>query len=186
MKHTSNDLRVRRTLKLIRDAFYEMVLENNYNEISITDLAEKATINRKTFYLHYSSLDDLIQEIEQEIADEILDIISEDIENLDIKGCIGAFYRYLDNSNRVQKKLFCDTSYHIFDEGVMDLILDSDKISSLFDKTAHPEIVRTYSLSITYIYRDWVTGESNTSLDELIDYASQLVTYGYSGIIPQK
>ena len=55
MKHTSNDLRVRRTLKSIRLAFYEMVLTHNYEDISITELAERATINRKTFYLHLLS-----------------------------------------------------------------------------------------------------------------------------------
>ena len=55
MEHTSKDLRVRRTLKAIRSAFYELVLTKNYSDISITELTDLAEINRKTFYLHYSS-----------------------------------------------------------------------------------------------------------------------------------
>ena len=60
MEHTSKDLRVRRTLKAIRYAFYKLVLEKNYSDISITELTERAEINRKTFYLHYSSLEDFL------------------------------------------------------------------------------------------------------------------------------
>ena len=72
MEHTSKDLRVRRTLKAIRSAFYELVLTKNYSDISITELTDLAEINRKTFYLHYSSLEDLVKEVEQEIVDHIL------------------------------------------------------------------------------------------------------------------
>ena len=61
MRERSKDLRVRRTLTSIRKSFYELVLEKNYNEISITELTDRAGINRKTFYLHYSSLDDLVK-----------------------------------------------------------------------------------------------------------------------------
>ena len=49
MEHTSKDLRVRRTLKVIRSAFYELVLTKNYSDISITeltDLAEQTTKER--------------------------------------------------------------------------------------------------------------------------------------------
>ena len=71
MRERSKDLRVRRTLTAVRKAFNDLVLTRNYNEISITDLTDKAGINRKTFYLHYSSLDDLVSEIEEEMAKEI-------------------------------------------------------------------------------------------------------------------
>ncbi len=65
MKHTSKDLRVRRTLRSIRQAFYTLIMEKSFSEISITELTELAEVNRKTFYLHYTSLDDLIQEIDR-------------------------------------------------------------------------------------------------------------------------
>ena len=70
MRERSKDLRVRRTLTAIRKSFNELVLARDYREISITDLTERAGINRKTFYLHYTSLDDLIDEIEEEVSEE--------------------------------------------------------------------------------------------------------------------
>lgn len=91
MEHTSKDLRVRRTLKAIRSAFYELVLTKNYSDISITELTDLAEINRKTFYLHYSSLDDLVKEVEQEIVDHILQNVRMSAEQMDVAGCVDNF-----------------------------------------------------------------------------------------------
>ena len=123
MEHTSKDLRVRRTLKAIRKAFYELVLEKSYSDISITELTERAEINRKTFYLHYSSLDDLIHEVEQETVEHILKNIHLSAENLDVAGCVSTFYHYLDECDDVQQKLLCDSHYHFFYEDVTDAVL---------------------------------------------------------------
>lgn len=183
MEHTSKDLRVRRTLKAIRNAFYELVLEKNYSDISITELTEKAEINRKTFYLHYSSLEDLLKEVEQEVTDNILENIHRSAENLDMPGCVSIFYHYLDECDEVQQKLLCDTHYHFFYEDVTNAVLQSSAFSNFFKLTKHPDIVRSYSICITYIYRDWFKHNRPIPLDELIDYASTIVLSGYQGVV---
>ncbi len=62
------DLRARRTRAFIRKAFEEMICEMDYEQISIKELTKRANINRKTFYLHYNSLDDLLREMQNELA----------------------------------------------------------------------------------------------------------------------
>ena len=42
------------------DAFGELIAEQSIDTISISALARKANIDRKTFYLHYSSINDLV------------------------------------------------------------------------------------------------------------------------------
>ena len=54
------DLRIRRTLESIRRAFEELMLEKDYEKITVTELAQRAMINKKTFYTYYPSLDDLL------------------------------------------------------------------------------------------------------------------------------
>lgn len=183
MEHTSKDLRVRRTLKAIRYAFYKLVLEKDYSDISITELTERAEINRKTFYLHYSSLEDLVQEVEQEIAESILENIHFSAEKLDVAGCVSTFYHYLDDCSEVQQKLLCDSHYLFFYEDVTNVVLQSDAFATFFSLTEHPDIVRSFSISITYIYRDWLKNGRKIPLDDLIDYASKLITSGYSGVV---
>lgn len=58
------DLRVRKTKQAIRNAFKEMICEMDLNEITIKELTLRAQINRKTFYLHYQCLDDVMTELE--------------------------------------------------------------------------------------------------------------------------
>lgn len=183
MRERSKDLRVRRTIASIRKAFYELVLKKNFSDISITELTDLAGINRKTFYLHYSSLDDLVVEIEEEIVDEILEKVGKNAESLDLAGCIGNFYKYLESCNEVQQKLLCDSHYSFFYEAVTDAVLQSKAFSKFFDMTDYPSIVRSYTISITFIYRDWAKNGKPLDLETLIKEASLIVENGYAGII---
>ena len=186
MEHTSKDLRVRRTLKAIRSAFYELGLTKDYSDISITELTDRAEINRKTFYLHYSSLEDLVKEVEQEIVENILENVRLSAEQLDVEGCVDTFYHYLDECDEVQQKLLCDTHYYFFYEDVTDAVLKSSSFSKFFEKTKHPDIVRSYSICITFIYRNWLKSGRPIPLDELIEYANMIIAKGYSGIIEKE
>ena len=60
------DRRVIRTKKAVRSAFAELLSEKDYNDITVTDIAERADINRKTFYNYYRNTEDLVKDIENE------------------------------------------------------------------------------------------------------------------------
>lgn len=53
------DLRVQKTKEAIEHAFVELIEQNGYAGVSITDIALRARISRNTFYLHYRSKEDL-------------------------------------------------------------------------------------------------------------------------------
>ena len=186
MRERSKDLRVRRTITGIRKSFFELVLEKNYNEISITELTDRAGINRKTFYLHYSSLDDLVSEVEEEIIDEILEAIGDAAQNFDLKGCITSFYKYLESRNPVQQKLLCDDHYSFFYEAVTDAVLKSKPFVKFFEIVDYPTIVRSYTICITFIYRDWLRSGKKIPFEELTKQACLIIENGYSGIIKKK
>src|ERR1700732_5111563 len=46
------DPRVRRTRQLLLQAFFELLSTKDFAAISVQDIAEKATVNRATFYDH--------------------------------------------------------------------------------------------------------------------------------------
>ena len=58
------DLRFIKNENLIQKTFREMIAETEYSRITIKELTERAQINRKTFYLHYPSLDHLLTELQ--------------------------------------------------------------------------------------------------------------------------
>ena len=59
------DRRKRKTRNSIRKAFNELLLKKEYNTITITEIATTADIDRKTFYLHYNSIDDILKEFQK-------------------------------------------------------------------------------------------------------------------------
>ena len=63
----SEDLRVIKTKEYIKNAFLELLKEKNYAKVSVKDIASLASINRNTFYLHYSSKDDLVSSLVNEV-----------------------------------------------------------------------------------------------------------------------
>jgi len=48
------DPRVKRTRKLLKDAFVELLGEKRFADVTVLDIAERATVNRATFYAHYA------------------------------------------------------------------------------------------------------------------------------------
>jgi AcrR family transcriptional regulator len=60
------DPRVTRTQKLVRDALKSLLAEKSFEAISVQDIAERATVNRATFYSHFTDkfalLDAIIRE----------------------------------------------------------------------------------------------------------------------------
>lgn len=57
------DRRVRRTKKLLGDALIALTLEKEYEKITIQEITDRADIGYRTFFRHYSSKDELLQEI---------------------------------------------------------------------------------------------------------------------------
>ena len=58
------DRRVVKTKHAIFKAFVELLNEKDINQITITDVAKRANINRKTFYNYYSDAYEVMEEIE--------------------------------------------------------------------------------------------------------------------------
>ena len=49
------DIRVVRTRKALREALIDLLQDAPYELVQVTEIAQKALINRVTFYNHYAS-----------------------------------------------------------------------------------------------------------------------------------
>src|ERR1700753_2571945 len=55
------DLRVRRTRKLLQKAFIELTVEKGFTALTVRDITQRAEVNRSTFYRHYLDKYDLLE-----------------------------------------------------------------------------------------------------------------------------
>lgn len=72
-----NDRRTRRTQKLIRDNFIDLMKQKPINEITIQEITDKADINRRTFYLHFTDIYDLLSKTEDYVMDHFAQMLQE-------------------------------------------------------------------------------------------------------------
>lgn len=78
MNHTKpTDPRILRTRQLIRDAFIQLLQEMDVEKITVNRIAERATINRVTFYLHYRDIPDLLEKLADEMIEDISDVLGQ-------------------------------------------------------------------------------------------------------------
>src|SRR3954453_10600115 len=63
------DLRVRRTRKLLKGALIELTIEKGFAAVTVQDIADRAMVNRATFYRHYLDKYDLLDQYMNEVYD---------------------------------------------------------------------------------------------------------------------
>jgi AcrR family transcriptional regulator len=63
-----DDLRVRRTRKLLQKALLEAASEKGFSHVTVRDIAERAMVNRATFYRHYEDKYDLLTNYIEELS----------------------------------------------------------------------------------------------------------------------
>jgi AcrR family transcriptional regulator len=65
------DLRIRRTRLALRAALLELIEEKGFEAMIVQDIADRAMINRVTFYKHYRDKYDLLEQTMREMLDEL-------------------------------------------------------------------------------------------------------------------
>ncbi len=68
------DRRIIRTKQQIRQALIELLSEKGENNISVRELAQRANINRGTFYIHYKDTHDLVEQLVDEAVKKLLGV----------------------------------------------------------------------------------------------------------------
>jgi AcrR family transcriptional regulator len=66
-KQPPEDLRVRRTRKLLFQALIELAIEKGFAAITVQEIADRAMVNRATFYRHYFDKHDLLDAYMREV-----------------------------------------------------------------------------------------------------------------------
>lgn len=66
----ADDLRVVKSRRAIRNTLFGLMSKKPLSKITVSEICARAEINRKTFYRHYRTIGDVIEELEDEILNE--------------------------------------------------------------------------------------------------------------------
>ena len=190
MGQEKTDLRVIRTRKAIREAFCSMIMEMDYSDITIKELTERAQINRKTFYLHYNSLDDLLAELQDEIAENFIKRKVSYGSMKDIRDLIRLFFERASNMPLLHERLMCSGSYYPIWEKINARIMGYRRETNRgvfgLDEYSESLVFAYYGANSTVLYRQWVADGKKLPLDALIEMATKLICNGMSSVVKGK
>ena len=79
------DLRVIKTKNLIYNTLIELMKDKTFEEIKVSDICNKALINRSTFYSHYEDKYDLLVDFINSLKDEFVTELNKNSSNLNTK-----------------------------------------------------------------------------------------------------
>ncbi|WP_239615540.1 TetR/AcrR family transcriptional regulator [Cohnella mopanensis] len=152
------DPRILRTRQLIRDAFIDLLQEIELEKITVNRIAERATINRVTFYLHYRDIPDMLEKIADDMIHEIHVILDDApypfqadvdwsilVKVLEHIGDNSKFYKVLLASKRIP--VFTDRLTKLFADIITSRAGKRDMSPALADLSIPRDIVIWYGSS---------------------------------------
>ncbi len=89
------DPRVVRTRGLLRDALFALARERPLDTITVADIADRAGVNRSTYYQHYSDKDTLLAEGLDRWVEDALSKVDEDTGPVDGRAIIHAYFAHI-------------------------------------------------------------------------------------------
>lgn len=191
MAINDNDIRVRRTKKLLRRGVAELGKTKSVHKITVKELTDLVEINRGTFYLHYKDVYDLVDSIEDELCEEfdqqVLGITPDDILYRPIE-ILETLFEYF----RVNKDIFTvlsgengDTRF-VYRFGEMTSV----KLLALFQNIFPNMSMEKYDFAYNYgrfglvgILHCWATKYPHLSSREIAEKALSLILGGLWGIL---
>lgn len=73
------DPRIKRTRKMFVQALISLIIEGyDVSKLTVQIIADRAELNRATFYLHYDNIDGLMEQMMDEVLDEMFQTITVD------------------------------------------------------------------------------------------------------------
>ena len=181
------DLRIQKTYTLLSKTLLELLKEKPFVEIRISDLCNKAMINRSTFYNHfedkYDFLEYFLKDTMKKFDEEAMKIPSS---HENSKNHYTNLYRIILKHLEENKNLYFvgfdhhknDTAINIFEKILTEIIKnDFEKdIESGIKFSVPVEITAIlFSSSMISIGSWWLENNPPISIDELVDYLDKII-----------
>ncbi|MDR0299852.1 MAG: TetR/AcrR family transcriptional regulator [Streptococcaceae bacterium] len=198
MPKKEDDLRVKRTKKLIIQAFIGLLRKKKFEKISIQEIATDAMINRATFYAHYSDKQALYDSLIDEFLEDFTKVLDDgsmvegsNIYVLEIEQTLTRFYDFIRENPEVAQVIIDKSQDDNFTHRFYAII--SARYSELFNKlevrekdvTVSTDFVIAYITSILVGTLKWWISENSRTMNAH-DYAHlilKLISNGHLTVL---
>ena len=180
-KMNKNDARYLRTHEALQDAFKRLIIDSDPRKINVSSITQAANVNRRTFYLHFETVDEMFDELAAELARDLGTKISVSSwsEPGDITDLIKNIIEFIEENKPLHKKLICSDDYNRIFKRISDLLSSASVLSTAEERDPKDTFFFQLHLeSISYIImnsiRQWLILDEPVAADELINCIVEL------------
>ncbi|WP_370821809.1 TetR/AcrR family transcriptional regulator [Acidaminococcus massiliensis] len=117
------DRRILKSKNAIEESFLQLLEKKGFDSLSVKEIAEYANIGRKTFYLHYDDLYDLLNHVlDKEMMELSTACGSKEVKDF-TDGAI-SWFRYFERKRSFFTTLFVSNRTVVFRDRLLKLIMD--------------------------------------------------------------
>lgn len=174
------DLRVVKTKKAIFDALIQLMKENAFENIKVSDICLGALINRSTFYAHYNDKYDLISSFIQNLTEELKYDLEQNSHISTSKEYYLEMLKLFFSHVEKHKKAYASILIHNRNSIMMDMIyqtLREDIQNHLPFRTNIPsDIVSSFYLgAVFHTAMEWLASNNKYTKEEILHYFDLLI-----------
>lgn len=173
-----------RSRRFIRQAFMDLLKEKQIDKITVTDIVNRADLNRSTFYAHYADVRGLIEEIQQEFVEQSVSLLKDADILVWLHNPVPFLKKWIEISNQNRElysflgKRFVSSSY--IEQFKLLLVEKTMRIPQI------PEEIRTQKSfeirvhffvgGIINVYQQYLVGNLEATSDEIISDIAAVIT----------
>ena len=180
MTSTKNNRRTQYTTQVIKEAYLQLLKENELTKIKVTEICKRADVNRGTFYNHFEDTSDLFREIENDLMKKLKPIVALQPHE-QLQDWLKRFIIVLKENEPVSQIILADYQNSavvkaIFSE-VQGVAINEFKIIFQEDNPKLLEYYFTYFVKGTVgILVDWLENDTETSVDDIANILTKLIS----------
>lgn len=184
MNEKKLDLRIVKTKKNIYSTFEELMKNNSFEEIKVSDICNKAMINRSTFYAHYEDKYELLADYISTLKDMLSSELKKNTNIKNTKEYYLEMIRLLLSHVEDKKETYASIMINNKNSITMDILYDvieRDIVNQIKEMSVKKEpkipeaiISKFYLGAVISVCTDWISG-SKYSKEEIIDFFSMLI-----------
>lgn len=181
----------RRSRRLIRQAFLELLSQREFSKITVVDIVERADLNRSTFYAHYPDIYGIVDEIQEEIMQRNMELFQQlEFRNIlrDPMPYLQCITATMEENLTLMRKLGLTDNVHQKSSKLLK-IMEHD----IMNHSDIPEEVRKSSLfairvhfflgGILNTYQQWAEGKLSCTLDQVSSQIGDMIRQTATGFL---
>ena len=187
------DRRVLYTKMFLKESLLELMKEKPVDKITPTELCRKADINRNTFYAHYYSTRDVLEEIEVEFSTQIIESLQNRFseENIDISQMLNEICRIIYEKRDFCKILLSENGDSAFFERIIMLgksvIIDGWRREGVNLSDDQMDMFFSYIvIGSVALIRKWAADDMKNTPEEIATLIERATYGGINGMIESK